>query len=494
MKFVAPRLTIPFHFSTIESYNIIGFDQRGLGRSLPTHVRPECSVETYGFDEANENLDLTDDDSIRAYAQVFKKRNIECWKQPDFQLTAPDGKTYHFLEHSGTRQLAEDIERVRSLFGDQRLSLWGSSYGTQVFGTYATIFPDNVHLMVLDGNVNPVSDIVEFSEDQARSFNQRIDYFIAACEFGNGCGVDDVGQCVRDLNDAITTNKEEVKKEYAITYEEPKSIDFIISDFLGALFSHVDKIPEVCSAASQKDFDTLNKFIQQWLHQYKQQSDIGAFMVMELSPDLDSFDSDSKPTASFEYHSGSNPNWPFENFKELSVSLQGNQGLILPQDMAFGAYNEDFFVDTVKGWNKKYPGAATQVPAMRGMVWYASCYYWPKSTPLPPMGNAALTGIVAGQMYDPATPYIGTQKMRQNFQNTHLLTSRSFNHGLDNATDGMRCQEHINHYFKTGEIDFTDGYVCGVRISRVFQICRIIRSKAIIISHFLPFHPLCPLE
>jgi pimeloyl-ACP methyl ester carboxylesterase len=30
----------------------------------------------------------------------------------------------------GTRQLAEDIERVRRIFGDQPLSVYGISYGT----------------------------------------------------------------------------------------------------------------------------------------------------------------------------------------------------------------------------------------------------------------------------------------------------------------------------------------------------------------------------
>ena len=109
-----------------------------------------------------------------------------------------------------------------------------------------------------------------------------------------------------------------------------------------------------------------------------------------------------------------------------------------------------------------------------GLSWYAGCYYWPNSTPLPPMGNAVLNGIVTGQMYDPATPYIATQKMRQNFSQTHLLTSRSFNHGLRAATDlnrnGGRCQNHVIHYFATGNIGFTDGYVCEVRLSVSFVI------------------------
>ena len=390
---------------------------------MPTHVRPECSLQTYGIGEAYENLDLTDDDSIRAYAQVFKTRNIECWKHPDFQLTSDSGKTYHFLEHSGTRQLAEDIERVRGLFGDQKLSVHGTSYGTSVFGTYATMFPANVHLMVLDGSINPVSDIVVFSEDQARSLNQRIDYFIAGCEFGDGCVVDDVSQCVRDLHDVMIANKEVVKKEFAIEkYGRPASTRRIFSDILNELSENVDKIPAVCSAASQKDFDKLNKFIQQWLQNQSRVIDSSFFNI----PDevVSSWDSESKPTINAKNSfPGSDPNWPFENYNALDVS--GYSALIFAQDMAFGAYNEDFLVETVKGWNEKYPGAFTQQPAVRGLMWYASCYYWPKSTPLSPIGNAELKGIVAGQVYDPATPYIGTQKMRQNFQNKHLLTSRS---------------------------------------------------------------------
>ncbi len=46
----------------------------------------------------------------------------------------------------------EVIERVRIAFGDQKLSVYGISYGTKVMGLYATIFSDKVNLMVLDGN------------------------------------------------------------------------------------------------------------------------------------------------------------------------------------------------------------------------------------------------------------------------------------------------------------------------------------------------------
>ena len=47
--------------------------------------------------------------------------------QNDTGETASKG--YHFLEYSGTRQLAEDIWRIREIFGDQKISVYGVSYG-----------------------------------------------------------------------------------------------------------------------------------------------------------------------------------------------------------------------------------------------------------------------------------------------------------------------------------------------------------------------------
>ena len=464
-----------------DSYNVIGFDQRGLGRSSPTHVRPECSVNTYGLSDAHFNLDFNDEDSIRTYAQVFKRRNIECWKQPDFQLTSDSGKKYHFLEHSGTRQLAEDIERVRRLFGNQKLSVYGVSYGTSVFGTYATMFPGNVHLLVLDSNINPVSDIVEFSEDIVRSMNQRIDYFIAGCEFEDGCTVDDVPKCMKDLNEAVNANKEKLKNWYHNEYGYRMPTSSIFMQIVTFLMAHVDIIPDVCFAASQHDYDTLEKL----LFGGQEQANEKDVTFLELPHEMDT---DSKPTSG----KVDPVDWPFEDYDGLGVD--GNKGLIIQQDMAFGAYNEDLFVNTVKGWNEKYPGAFTQVPTLRGLFWYAGCYYWPNSTPLPPMGNAVLRGIVTGQVYDPATPYISTQKMRQNFPQTHLLTSRSFNHGLLSATDlnlnGGRCQNHAVHYFETGEMDFTDGYVCGVRLSFLLFVASSCQKRQSQISHSLVFNHL----
>ena len=87
------------------------------------------------------------------------------------------------------------------------------------------------------------------------------------------------------------------------------------------------------------------------------------------------------------------------------------------------------------------------------------------------MGNPDQRGIVAGQLYDPRTPYIWTQKMRQNFKRASLLTSRSVNHGMNMAINighsgefDPECQNLIVDYFEKGYVDFVDGHVCEVSI------------------------------
>jgi len=83
---------------------------------------------------------------------------------------------------------------------------------------------------------------------------------------------------------------------------------------------------------------------------------------------------------------------------------------ITAQDMAFGAYDEDRYVKfMMQDIHEAFPGLGTGMPARWVQQWYSACYYWPNVTPLPPIGNPTLKGIVAGQLFDHATPYIWTQ-------------------------------------------------------------------------------------
>ena len=315
-------------------YNVIGIDQRGMGRSSPTFAIKECTLAHYEEEASRSNdlgLDLDNEESIRAYARLIKARNLGCWNHPSFKVPVDEddnaSKTYHFLEYSGTRQLAEDIERVRIIFGDQKLSVHGVSYGTAVFGTYASIFPDNVNLMVLDGSVIPNYDIVQASEDDARSPNQRIDYFIASCEFGNDqCGVKDMRTCINNLNNVLQDNKDYFENKY----EAPVFI--LMQEIIQNLFGHYELAPGICSAAQENDLEKLEELTNKL---FEIESPTTDELESTFIQDMPEEDSESKPTMH------NNPDWPFPGYPELS---KGVTSLVNGQDMSFGAYDEDMFV------------------------------------------------------------------------------------------------------------------------------------------------------
>lgn len=417
------------------TYNVISFDQRGMGRSTPTFFVEECSFpeETDDFGD-KVDVDVTEPDTIRDYARVWKKRNLDCWKSDEFQLvvTQNDGseRSWHFLEYSGTRQLAEDIERVRILFGDQQLSIYGISYGTNVFGTYATVFPRNINLMVLDGNQSPRSELFENYNDKALVMNNRIDYFIASCEFTEGGCKVDLRTCLTNLDGVLRENSEDVRETFKVT---PHSV-FNLA--LMSMFENYDYVPLVCNVAV-KNYDILRSYLLKYQKDHQPQIALQSGKEYQV-------DSESKPTST------------------VVSPISGYA--VRAQDYAFGLYSEDLFVQSLMELDTKYPGAGTHFPAQNVADEYGGAYFVPKTTPLPPQGNPELRGIVAGQLWDPATPYLWTLQKRENFPMTHLLTSRSVNHGLNdaksNGASDPNCIRHYQHYFLTGEIDFVDGHVC----------------------------------
>mmetsp|Transcript_17538 Transcript_17538/g.38236 ORF Transcript_17538/g.38236 Transcript_17538/m.38236 type:complete len:650 (+) Transcript_17538:164-2113(+) len=460
------------------TYNIIGFDQRGMGRSEPTFVVPECAAQLQDT-EGKLAVNYNDEESIRDAAKVYKEVHLNCWNHPGFKLEAIQGdgtsRAFHFLEYSGTRQLAEDIERIRRLFGDQKLSVYGISYGTVVMGSYATVFSDNVNLMVLDGSVDPNSDIVSRTKDDVRSKQQRLDYFIASCEFGNvQCGAPDVRQCINDVNRLVDWAGDEFEdwlspfkdllEIFGLRMYANKGIVMMI--LIQVIFGAYNQMSALCDAAKADDIGSFKDWIFNNLFgdNVLELEMTTNFPILNITQDnvthYFEYNSESKPT------SGQSPesDWPFQGYGQMAGVSSVCQDMITAQDMAFGPYDEDRYVKFFQELNEQYSGAGTQLPVRNSAQWYSSTYYWPNITPLPPIGNPFLKGIIAGQLYDPATPYIWTQKMRDQFDSASLLTSRSVNHGLSSARESVsadrRCFANILRYFKNGYIDFNDGKMC----------------------------------
>lgn len=56
----------------------------------------------------------------------------------------------------GTAITARDINSIAQATGEDGLiRYWGFSYGTLLGATVANIFPEKIHRVILDGNINP---------------------------------------------------------------------------------------------------------------------------------------------------------------------------------------------------------------------------------------------------------------------------------------------------------------------------------------------------
>ncbi|CAM3772207.1 alpha/beta hydrolase [Tsukamurella strandjordii] len=55
--------------------------------------------------------------------------------------------------------IARDMDELRKAMGVDKISYYGASWGTELGAVYATLFPQRVDKMVLDSNVNPVSQV-----------------------------------------------------------------------------------------------------------------------------------------------------------------------------------------------------------------------------------------------------------------------------------------------------------------------------------------------
>ena len=92
-----------------------------------------------------------------------------------------------FLANVGTANVAKDLDMLRAVLGDERLTYIGWSYGTAIGTAYAEQFPDNVRAMILDGAIDPNADPVVADIAQTAGFQQAFDDYSQWCADQESC-------------------------------------------------------------------------------------------------------------------------------------------------------------------------------------------------------------------------------------------------------------------------------------------------------------------
>ena len=114
-----------------------------------------------GGPEENEGERLyVNDEAIKVNAELTYAAQSECRKYPEYDLGTNVARGHMvYQDFMGTQDLARDLDDLRAAVGSEMLSVWGISYGTEVAATYASVYPERIDKLVLDGNVAVSNDV-----------------------------------------------------------------------------------------------------------------------------------------------------------------------------------------------------------------------------------------------------------------------------------------------------------------------------------------------
>jgi pimeloyl-ACP methyl ester carboxylesterase len=144
-------------------YDIVGFDPRGVGSSVP-----ELSCDASFFKGVRPDYIPADQAAEKVLVDRAKEYADDCQKSFGW-----------LLPYMTTQNVARDLDAIRAGFGVAKLNYFAFSYGTYIGQVYATMFPDRVRRMVLDSTVDPTGVWWTDNIDQDYAFQNRMDAFFA---------------------------------------------------------------------------------------------------------------------------------------------------------------------------------------------------------------------------------------------------------------------------------------------------------------------------
>ncbi len=164
-----------------KTYDLVGFDTRGVGASRP-QVQCLTDAQTDAARAANDRT--TTPEGIAAIDASVTEFVDACVANTG-RDAGIDGTT--FLENIGTASTVKDMDVLRSALGEEKLTYLGFSYGTLLGSVYAGEFPGDVRAMVLDGAVDPNADPDQELIDQNAGFQGAFEAFAAWCAQQASC-------------------------------------------------------------------------------------------------------------------------------------------------------------------------------------------------------------------------------------------------------------------------------------------------------------------
>ncbi|KAF2265018.1 alpha/beta-hydrolase [Lojkania enalia] len=184
-------------------FDVIAFDPRGTGNTLPIDCYPTSPIERLYQQLASPPTTNASDVALGTTWSIQKTYTQSC-----YETNKDVGKLV------GSGFVARDVMQIVDALGeDGMLRYWGQSYGTFLGETVAALFPDRIDKMVIDGVINPHEYVDAWEYDPIPVGDLVLDQFLNSCVIAgkDACALAGEGATVQSLtakiHDLIETTK-----------------------------------------------------------------------------------------------------------------------------------------------------------------------------------------------------------------------------------------------------------------------------------------------
>ncbi len=366
-------------------YDWIGFDPRGVGMSKPalscisnyeTGVRPQYIPARKG---------KTPTASEKAWLARSKKYAKACGK-----------KHGALLANMRTVDWVKDMDALRAALGAEKINFLGFSYGTYLGQVYATMYPQRVRRMLLDGNVDPKQVWYRAQLSQDRAFERAgTELFTWIAKHNAIYQLGRSAKAVRTKYNAVIAELTKKRQggiganEWTDTFVHTLYAEFLWPDTADAFATWV----------LERDMSSLKRAFES----AKQDGD-NTFAVYNAVQCTDK-------------------KWPAKYAK----------------------------------WRKDAFATAAAAPLMTwSNVWFnTACLYWPAKagTPVTVNGAAAPPILLLNTTLDGATPYSGALRTRSLFPQARLVAEADSTTHAGSTLAGNACiDKRISDYLTSGTL------------------------------------------
>jgi pimeloyl-ACP methyl ester carboxylesterase len=396
VEFVKSSLSYAVDSRLQSSYDIVGFDPRGVGDSSAV----KCYADPAAMDSFLYDLSPNpygSDAWIADQEASMKKFGEDCLKYT--------GKLLGFVD---TVSAARDLDLLRGVLGDKKLNYLGYSYGTLLGATYAELYPKNTGRLVFDGVVDPATTDFEVTATQAQGFESALRAYLAHCLAGKDCpfsgSVDDAMTKIRALLDKLNATP--------LQGSDGRSLGS------ATMFNAI-----ILPLYSRDNWPALNKLFAD--------AKVGeADFAFQLADSYNDRNSDGTYA--------DNQTEAFIAINCLDYKITSTEASLRPEAAKLAK------LAPVLGPQMSYGGT--------------SCAQWPfPSTrdrePITASGSAPI--LVVGTTNDPATPYVWAKNVAKTLKNGHLVTYTGEGHTAYNKSNSC-VNRAVDDFFVSGTVPAKD--------------------------------------